>query len=97
MGIFYVLTVIAMLVTFVLFKKSDKKQNLINMCILSAICYLAFNILICMSFGVLNITTNLLSISLGSNVLLYQPDGTCVVKNILSANPQDKQVGLNNM
>ena len=64
MGIFYVLTVIAMLVTFVLFKKSDKKQNLINMCILSAICYLAFNILICMSFGVLNITTNLLFLSL---------------------------------
>lgn len=43
------------------------------------------------------LTTNLLSISLGSNVLLYQPDGTCIVKNILSANPQDKQVGLNNM
>lgn len=64
MGIFYVLTVIAMLVTFVLFKKSDKKQNLINMCILSAICYLAFNILICMSFGVLNITTNLLFLSI---------------------------------
>lgn len=43
------------------------------------------------------LTTNLLSISLGSNVLLYQPDGTCIVKNILSANPQDKQVGLSNM
>jgi len=43
------------------------------------------------------LTTNLLSISLGSNVLLYQPDGTCIVKNVLSANPQDKQVSLNNM
>ena len=30
MGIFYVLTVIALLVTFILFKKSEKKQNLIN-------------------------------------------------------------------
>ena len=28
MGIFYVLTVIALLVTFILFKKSEKSQNL---------------------------------------------------------------------
>lgn len=41
------------------------------------------------------LTTNLLAITLGSNVLLYQPDGTCVVKNILSAQPQDKQVMIN--
>ena len=46
MGIFYVLTVIAMIATFVLFKKSEKKQNLINHLILSVICYLGFNILI---------------------------------------------------
>ena len=30
MGIFYVLTVIAMLVTFILFRKSEKKQNLVR-------------------------------------------------------------------
>lgn len=41
------------------------------------------------------LTTNLLAITLGSNVLLYQPDGTCVVKNVLSAQPQDKQVMIN--
>lgn len=64
MGIFYVLTVIALLVTFVLFKKSEKKQNLINHSILSVICYLGFNILICMVFGCLNITTNLLFLSI---------------------------------
>ena len=40
MGIFYVLTVLAMLAAFVLVKKSTEKQNLINFCILSAILYL---------------------------------------------------------
>ena len=64
MGIFYVLTVLAMLAVFVLVKKSTEKQNLINFCILSAILYLAFNILICMIFGCLNITTNLLFLSI---------------------------------
>ena len=64
MGIFYVLTVIAMLTTFVLFKKSEKKQNLVNHIILSVICYLGFNILVCMVFGCLNITTNLVFLSI---------------------------------
>ena len=39
MGIFYVLTVLAMLAVFVLVKKSTEKQNLINFCILSAIVF----------------------------------------------------------
>ena len=64
MGIFYVLTVIAMIATFVLFKKSEKKQNLVNHLILSVICYLGFNILVCMVFGCMNITTNLLFLSI---------------------------------
>ena len=64
MGIFYVLTVLAMLSTFVLVKKSNEKLNLVNWCILSLIAYLAFNIMICMIFGVLNITTNLLFLSI---------------------------------
>lgn len=64
MGIFYCLTVIAMLVTFVIVKKSDKKLNLINWCILSLISYLGFNILICMIFGNLNIKTNLVFLSI---------------------------------
>ena len=69
MGIFYVLTVIALLVTFILFKKSEKKQNLINQAILSVICYLGFNILICMVFGCLNITTNLLFLSIADLIV----------------------------
>ncbi len=64
MGIFYVLTVIAMITTFVLFKKSEKKQNLISHLILSVICYLGFNIFVCMVFGCMNITTNLLFLSI---------------------------------
>ena len=63
MGIFYVLTVLAMITTFVLVKKSENKVNLISWCVLSLIAYLGFNILVCMIFGVFNITTNLLFLS----------------------------------
>lgn len=63
MGIFYLLTVVAMLITFVLVKKSEEKVNLVNWCILSLIAYLAFNIMICMIFGSFNITTNLVFLS----------------------------------
>lgn len=34
-------------------------------------------------------TSNLMAIFLGSDVLTYNPDGTCVVKHVLSANPQN--------
>ncbi len=64
MGIFYLLTVVAMLTTFVLVKKSDKKVNLVNWCILSLVSYLGFNIMICMIFGNLNIKTNLIFLSI---------------------------------
>ena len=64
MGIFYVLTVAVMLAVFVLFKKSENKLNLVNQIILSVVCYLGFNILVCMIFGCLNITTNLLFLSI---------------------------------
>ncbi len=64
MGILYLLTVIAMIITFILVKKSEEKVNLVNWCILSVISYLAFNIAICMIFGSLNITTNLLFLSI---------------------------------
>lgn len=69
MGIFYILTVIAMITTFVLLKKSEKKQNLISFLILSVICYLGFNILVCMVFGVLNITTSLLFLSVANLIV----------------------------
>lgn len=64
LGIFYMLTVIAMVITFVLVKKSDEKVNLISWCIFSGIAYLGFNITVCMIFGVLNITTNLVFLSI---------------------------------
>ena len=39
-------------------------------------------------------TTNLLAIYLGHDVLQYNPDGTCIVKHVLSANPNEKQTNL---
>ena len=56
MGIFYIVTVLLMLVGFVLYKKSEKRINLISLCILVIIAYLAFNIFVCMLFGNLGIT-----------------------------------------
>lgn len=41
-----------------------------------------------------NISTNLLAISLGSDVLVYQKDGTCIVKHILSPSTTEKNVNL---
>ena len=64
MGIFYILTVLGMILAFILVKKSEEKINLVNWFILSLIAYLAFNIAICMIFGVLNVTTNLLFLSI---------------------------------
>lgn len=40
------------------------------------------------------LTTNLLAIFLGSDVLTYNPDGTCVVKHVLTAVPNEKNVNL---
>ncbi len=64
MAIFYILTVLMLLASFILVKKSDNKQNIVSISILSIIAYLAFNILICMVFGVLNVTTNLTFLSI---------------------------------
>lgn len=64
MEIFYVITVILMLVGFILFKKSENKINLISISILGIIAYLAYNILVCMVFGCIGITTNLLFLSI---------------------------------
>ena len=40
------------------------------------------------------LTTNLLAIYFGRDVLTYNPDGTCIVKHILSANPTEKKANL---
>ena len=54
-AIIYILSVIAMITTFILVKKSEEKVNFVNWCVLSGIVYLGFNIAICMIFGTLNI------------------------------------------
>lgn len=41
------------------------------------------------------LTTNLMCIFLGSDVLTFNPDGSCKIKHILSANPNEKNVTLN--
>ena len=69
MGIFYCITVIAMLAVFVLFKKSEEKINLVNWCVISIVAYLAFNILVCMIFGCMNIRTDLLFLSITNLVV----------------------------
>lgn len=69
LGIFYILTVIAMVVTFILVKKNEKEVNLISWCVLAGIAYLGFNITVCMIFGVLNITTNLVFLSIADLIV----------------------------
>ena len=57
MGIFYILTTIILIVSFLLFKKSNEKQNIIEWIILSIISYLGYNIAVCMICGNLGIHT----------------------------------------
>lgn len=68
-AVFYMLTVLAMVITFVLVKKSEEKVNLVSWCVFSGIAYLGFNIAICMIFGVLNITTNLIFLSVADLIV----------------------------
>lgn len=64
MGIIYILTTIILILSFLLFKKSSEKQNIIEWGVLSIISYLGYNIAVCMLFGVIGIHTNLLFLSL---------------------------------
>lgn len=41
------------------------------------------------------LSTNIMCVFLGRNVLVYKPDGGCEVKNVLSANPVGKEYKLN--
>lgn len=38
------------------------------------------------------LSTNILAVYFGSNVLTYNPDGSCTVKNVLSVNPASPQI-----
>lgn len=64
MGIIYIITTIILILSFLLFKKSDEKQNIVEWIILSIISYLGYNIAICMIFGNLGIHTNLVFLSI---------------------------------
>ena len=83
MEIFYLITVILMLVGFILVKKSDNKVNLVSVSILGIISYLAYNILICMVFGAIGITTNLLFLSIVNLVV-----SACLIIKII----KDKKI-----
>ena len=37
-------------------------------------------------------STNILAVYFGSNVLTYNPDGSCTTKNVLSVNPASPQI-----
>ena len=80
MGIVYILTVIVLLVAFMLFKKSDEKQNFIKWLIIFAISLLGYNILIGMILGLLNITSHIWLLSI-INLLVSVALGYKAVKN----------------
>lgn len=69
MGIIYILTTIILIISFLLLKKSNEKQNIIEWIILSIISYLGYNIAVCMIFGNLGVHTNLVFLSI-VNVLI---------------------------
>ena len=64
MGIIYILTTIILIISFLLLKKSNEKQNIIESFILAIISYLGYNIAVCMIFGNLGIHTNLVFLSI---------------------------------
>ena len=70
MGIVYILTTIILILSFLLVKKSEEKQNIIEWIILSIISYLGYNIAVCMIFGVIGIHTNLIFLSI-INVIIF--------------------------
>ena len=48
----------------------------------------------CSGQGQKQLTTNVLAVFLGSDVLQYNPDGTCLVKHILSSGTNEKTVNI---
>ena len=64
MEIVYLITVLILLISFVLVKKSDKEINIFNFICISIVCLFCYNTFICyiLTFFVIPITLNLLSI-----------------------------------
>jgi hypothetical protein len=70
MSILYILTTIALLTLFVLIKKSNQKINVVSTIILTLIAYLGYNIAVCFVLGNINLTTNLLCLSIVNLVFI---------------------------
>ena len=70
MSILYILTTIALLTLFILIKKSNQKINVVSTIILTLIAYLGYNIAVCFVLGNINLTTNLLCLSIVNLVFI---------------------------
>jgi hypothetical protein len=64
MGILYILTLIVLGISFMIFKKSEEKLNFIKWLIIFLVSILGYNIVLGMILGLLNITSHLLLLSL---------------------------------
>lgn len=64
MGIIYLITAVILVLSFLLLKKSEEKQNITQWIIASIIAFLGYNIAVCMIFGVIGIHTNLVFLSI---------------------------------
>ena len=69
MEIIYIITVLWLLVSAMLIKKSDKEQNVLLSVTLSIILFTAYNILLSFIFLIFNITYNLLALSIVNIIL----------------------------
>lgn len=64
MGIFYILSLIALVLGFLFYKKSDEKLNLIKWIIIAVVSIYAYNITLGMILGLLNITAHIWLLSI---------------------------------
>ena len=64
MGILYILTLIILGISFMIFKKTDEKINFIKWLIIYIVSLLGYNILIGMILGLLNITSHIWLLSI---------------------------------
>ena len=80
MGILYILTIIILGIAFMIFKKSDEKLNFIKWLIIYIVTLYAYNIVIGMVLGLLNITSYIWLLSI-INLLVSAGLGYKAIKN----------------
>lgn len=77
MGILYILTLIILGISFMMFKKSDEKLNFIKWLIIYVVGLLGYNIVVGMVLGILKITANIWLLAIinliVSVILIYKP------------------------